>query len=165
MKSHKVDSVPLDKVKDTAAGEANVSAIILKMNLASDFDKIFHRYDRQLNISVLERNVKLGFIIEEVSDNSFAAVDDVTARGIAVLHPSPRAIARSHFMVGAEVLGDIGDRHERAAVDHGVNTLDGSVEVLGMSGGPLNQVSQVVKSSALFDFRDLLLGDLLFGTA
>ena len=46
--------------------------------------KILDGNDGNLNISILEGDVKLVAILEDMSDDSLSSVDDVTARGIGV---------------------------------------------------------------------------------
>ena len=54
-------------------------------------------------------------------------------------------------MLSAEVFATIGNGHERAAVDHGPNTLDSPLKVLRVSRGPLNQLRQMVELCLLVD--------------
>ena len=96
IEADKVDTKPLHKFQDGAAGEFDCSPIPLELYNGVLAHKIFDTDDGHLDITVLEWDVQFRVVIELVSNHDLTSVGNVAARCIAVCNSIPRSDARPH---------------------------------------------------------------------
>ena len=100
IQADKVDTKFLNEGHPRSAGKANGPTIVLEFHDRGFPNKVFDRNDRDLDIPVLKWNIKLGPIVQLMSDSDLATVRDVTAGGIGVADAAlgssarPNAVAR-----------------------------------------------------------------------
>ena len=104
IQADKVDTKFLNEGHPRSAGEANRSTIVLEFHDRGFPNKIFDRNDRDLDIPVLKWNIKLGPIVQLMSDSNLATVRNVTPGGIGVGDAALGSGARPNTMA-REVLG------------------------------------------------------------
>ena len=144
VQTDKVDTEFLNECHPGSAGKANRPTIVLEFHDRGFPNKIFDRNDRDLDIPVLERNIKLSAIVQLVGDSDLAAVGNVTPRSIGVGNAALGSSAGFN-MVARKVFGAIRNGYERPAVNHGPNPFGGSLNGFERTRLTLDQRSKLIK--------------------
>ena len=144
IQADEVDTKFLDKGHSGSARKSNGPTAVFEFDNRVLANKVFDRDNRDLNISILERNVKLGSILHPVSDNDLAAIGDVAARSVRVSHAVLGSNAGLNAMAG-EMLRAIGNGNEGSGINHRPNTLGGSLDRLEGPRFAFNEISKFIE--------------------